>query len=159
MIENTKKCAKCKGIKPLSEFHRNRSKADGLNNLCKPCNNAHSIAGYYANRAERRAGQAAYSKTPRGQANAKRAVLKFNYGITLEDYNLQLTQQNGRCAICNTDSPGGRHKKSLYVDHNHETGKFRALLCHNCNAGIGHFKENPEFMQRAIEYLKEKNKP
>lgn len=51
------------------------------------------------------------------------------------------------CAICGSDV-------HLDIDHNHETGEVRGILCHNCNSGIGHFKENPEKLLQAVEYLK-----
>lgn len=73
------------------------------------------------------------------------------YGITLDDYNAMFSAQGGKCAICNGTNPSG---KSLAIDHCHETGKVRALLCINCNIGIGNFKDNTETMLKAIEYLK-----
>ena len=62
----------------------------------------------------------------------KDTYLQTNYGITLEDYNFLLENQNEKCKICNNECPTG---KSLAVDHNHETGKVRGLLCKNCNIG------------------------
>ncbi len=71
------------------------------------------------------------------------------YGITLEDYETMLKQQEGRCAICKNKP----NKKSLSVDHNHDTGKIRGLLCNNCNQGLGRFQDNPEILQIASAYL------
>jgi hypothetical protein len=75
--------------------------------------------------------------------------LKRKYGITSKDYDRMFEEQNGKCAIC------GKTGKKLHVDHNHKTNKVRKLLCFHCNAGLGHFTENPKFLLRAIEYLKE----
>lgn len=59
-------------------------------------------------------------------------------------------EQKGVCAICG--GPGGPHK-SLAVDHHHGTGSVRGLLCGNCNNGLGRFRDNPEFLAKAITYL------
>ena len=79
---------------------------------------------------------------------------KAAYGIDIKAYGAILLEQNGVCAICGGVNPGG---KRLSVDHNHETGRVRGLLCHRCNAGIGMFKENIELFSSAVSYLKEKN--
>jgi Recombination endonuclease VII len=83
--------------------------------------------------------------------NVKNTYLQTNYGITLEDYNLFLEQQSEKCKICNKNCPTG---KSLAVDHNHETGKVRGLLCKNCNIGLGMFFDNLDFLEFAVLYLK-----
>ena len=77
--------------------------------------------------------------------------LRYCFGITLNDYNEMFAQQNGCCLICGIHQT--ELKKTLHVDHNHETGKVRGLLCHNCNHGIGFFKDNPAFLTNAIDYL------
>lgn len=79
-------------------------------------------------------------------------AFKYEYGITLEDYNKKFEQQRGNCAICGEYQ--SKFKKSLAVDHNHTTGQIRSLLCNNCNGGLGNFKDNIEFLLKAIEYLK-----
>ena len=74
------------------------------------------------------------------------------YGIGMEDYQNLLLEQNNKCAIC------GKHQeelsKILFIDHNHDTGKIRGLLCYNCNSAIGLFGENLATMARAITYLR-----
>jgi len=62
-----------------------------------------------------------------------------------------LKSQNGNCAICGIDQPSNGRR--LAVDHDHETGKVRALLCGNCNTGMGSFMDNPKLLQKAINYL------
>ena len=76
--------------------------------------------------------------------------LKRKYGITLEQVNAMITAQNGACAICLEKFVNTR---DTHVDHNHETGQVRQLLCTECNHGVGNFKEKPINLQRAIEYL------
>ena len=73
------------------------------------------------------------------------------YGITLEEYEILLTKQNNSCAICN--APTGSNGKRLSVDHNHQTGEVRGLLCDDCNIGLGKFKDNSNLLAIAINYL------
>ena len=78
-------------------------------------------------------------------------ILRRNYGITLEDYNSMYAKQNGLCAIClKPDEVEGRR---LAVDHDHETGQVRALLCGNCNRGLGNFKDDANMLIKATRYL------
>ena len=70
-------------------------------------------------------------------------------GLTYLEYHKMLTEQNSACAICSFITT------DLHVDHNHDTLKVRALLCPQCNQGIGHFYEKVEVLHEAIEYLKQ----
>jgi hypothetical protein len=73
------------------------------------------------------------------------------YGITHAEYDRMVAAQAGRCAICQrADTGTGR---GWYIDHDHATGAVRGLLCHGCNSGLGHFRDNPLSLQRAIRYL------
>jgi hypothetical protein len=75
------------------------------------------------------------------------------YGITLDDYQRMHARQQGECAICE------RHETSvgpLVVDHDHDSGKVRGLLCHSCNRGLGQFKDDPELLRAASAYLVER---
>jgi hypothetical protein len=71
------------------------------------------------------------------------------YGITTEDFDLIFTFQNGACAICDLVLEGAK----ICVDHDHDTGEVRGLLCAPCNAGIGFFKDDPERLRRAARYV------
>ena len=77
--------------------------------------------------------------------------LGWKFGITLADYEEMRARQKSRCAICGVSEPGG--KGDWHVDHDHITKKVRALLCQNCNIGLGSFQENPVFLAEAIIYL------
>lgn len=103
---------------------------------------------YYRANAERiRAYMRDYRrKHPR---KAKSAVLKALWGISLDDYERMLADQNGGCAICGTPPTTRR----LCIDHNHKTGAVRGLLCDDCNFGLGFFRESAERMISAIQYL------
>ena len=85
--------------------------------------------------------------------------LQKTYGITLEWYRKILTEQNGVCAICKKlETTQIRGKTiAMSVDHCHTSGKARGLLCTQCNRGLGLFKDDPEILQSAISYLRNKN--
>jgi hypothetical protein len=86
----------------------------------------------------------------------KNRDLRRKFNIGLDEYKKMLEEHNGLCAICGGKGNG----KNLSVDHNHATKKIRGLLCCHCNFGIGYFKENTEFLYKAIKYLsKHKNNP
>ena len=72
--------------------------------------------------------------------------------MTLEDYDALYEKQSGECAICGTDTPGGPGER-FRVDHNHDTGEVRGLLCNSCNRGLGYFKDSPTFLSKASTYL------
>lgn len=86
----------------------------------------------------------------------KQIARRSRYGITPERYAEMLKQQNGVCAICaSSPRPGGvRSASRLHVDHDHETGVVRRLLCNSCNQGLGYFGDNIETLTLALEYLK-----
>lgn len=89
--------------------------------------------------------------TPYKYLGKDKALLKKleEYGSSIQEYYEILESQNNVCAIC-----GGVDKnKRLSIDHNHETGEMRGLLCFHCNAGIGHLRESVKNMKKAIEYL------
>jgi hypothetical protein len=75
-----------------------------------------------------------------------------NYGISLETYQALLARSDGRCEVCRKPQQGPR-AKHLFIDHDHETGEIRGLLCHHCNMGLGCFRDSQELMQSAIQYL------
>lgn len=88
----------------------------------------------------------------------RRHILKKHFGMSEDDYNQMFVAQNGVCAICQKPEQGTcgiyRTPRVLAVDHDHETGKVRGLLCHACNAALGLFREDIETFLRAIAYLK-----
>ena len=122
-----KTCKECKKELPLDSFNKNKDAKDGLQYKCKPCRLAYNRMNYTT----------AYHR--------KRA-----YGITEAEYGGMAFSQGWGCAIC-----GSKTEKDLLVDHNHDTGEIRGLLCHTCNSGIGYLRDNPAVMRSAIEYLEE----
>lgn len=81
----------------------------------------------------------------------KNKQLVGRYGINLEQYNEMFAQQEGKCLLC--DRHQSEFKKALAVDHDHQTGKVRSLLCDNCNKGIGCLQVNIEILKKAVAYL------
>jgi hypothetical protein len=77
--------------------------------------------------------------------------IKRKYGLEREDYERMMFAQGNRCAICGVQQD--RLKRSLAVDHCHNTGKVRGLLCGNCNSGIGKLADNPAMLIKAAAYL------
>jgi hypothetical protein len=73
-----------------------------------------------------------------------------SYGISTEDYDQMLLDQNGVCYICNKKPSD---KRALDIDHNHKTGVVRGLLCSKHNRAIGLFDDSINLLARAIEYL------
>lgn len=80
------------------------------------------------------------------------SYLKRTYGITLEEYEKLHRAQSGRCAICNEMDRGQRLYR-LVVDHDHDSGQVRGLLCSTCNSALGLLKDNPAVIRRAADYL------
>lgn len=109
------------------------------------------------------AGEAERQRSPFNQAiwdepNYRRhRNLLTGYGLTVEQYDALLLAQNRRCAICRTDTPAnkrGRAIRAFCVDHDHETGAVRGLLCSACNRGIGLLKDDVAIAEAAADYLK-----
>jgi len=123
-------CSRCKEIKPHSAFSKDKTNISGLCTTCKEC--ASFLSRKYHK--EYKAG------TPEYVYSIKNRRLKKDYGITVEQYNEMLAIQNYKCKICDVDIT---EKPNL--DHCHKTGKVRSMLCSNCNRGIGHLQDNPDF--------------
>lgn len=133
-----RECRKCKEKKPIEAFGLARRNNDGLNINCKVCQQI----------GNRRASKKYYESDKEWKYFYN---LEYNYGVTKQDYLKAFTDQNGECAICKT--PQIALKKKLAVDHCHSTGLFRGLLCDFCNKGLGHFKDNKNLLNSAINYL------
>lgn len=87
--------------------------------------------------------------------NTQEVCRRLNWKV--EDYYKMHSDQNGKCAICNLEETSKSRTdgkiRALAIDHCHKSGKIRNLLCHDCNTGIGKFKDNIELMKQAILYL------
>ena len=126
MKKTSKVCSRCKHDLPHKAFSLSLGTKDGLQTMCKTCHSTDK--------------------------------LMRRYGITLEEYKRIIQDQGNKCAICadaiyNKDDSNGR-QSTAYVDHCHSSDKIRGLLCHKCNIGLGMFKDTPEILEKAIEYVK-----
>lgn len=89
----------------------------------------------------------------RAKASMRKQCLA-RYGLTFESFNVLLETQNGLCAICRGSLGRGRVGSAVAVDHDHESGRVRGLLCNNCNRGIGMFADSPTALVAAAAYLR-----
>ena len=120
----TKRCRKCGEVKPRSAYNKNKTKSDGLQTWCKVCHDVWM----------------------------RKNQLRRKYGITEDDYDEMYRAQRGCCWICGTHQSA--LKRRLNVDHDHDSGDVRALLCGHCNRGIGLLGDDPKTVQRAADYLR-----
>jgi len=121
----TKTCNGCKSDLDLSEFSRQHTSKDGLRTICKTC------------LAEK----------------ARPYLLKKRFGITHAEYETLLAEQGNGCALCSAQEPGGRWDR-FAVDHCHDTGRVRGLLCYSCNFALGLLGDNEDGLARALAYVR-----
>ena len=124
-----KLCPDCGEWKQLDEFPRNRNCKDGRHPYCKPCHNARGK-----------------ESKPRLYGGSRHYHLKRRYGIGADEFDELVLQQGGVCAICGRPDPE-------HVDHDHETGAVRGILCFNCNGGLGQFRDSIDSLLTAASYL------
>lgn len=171
-----KRCSTCGGIGP---FHKNRAMRDGLANVCVGCSREYGQAYYAANAAhvkartaisrkrapeDVRARQRAYANAwaARNAAHIRAKRRRQRYGLSREDFDRMMAEQRGLCAACGDpmSEEHGQANGGVQVDHDHATGRVRALLCPSCNKGIAHFREDLARLEKAIAYLqKHKGQP
>lgn len=128
----SKLCRRCSETKPIESF-------SPTDKWCRPCRAAYQ-------REWRR-------RDPQKSTNQVYALrLKRDLGMSLAEYDALVEKQDGACAICRRVPPtDGR--RQLHVDHDHQTGVVRALLCLGCNRGLGGFRDNPDLIAKAISYI------
>jgi hypothetical protein len=123
-VTQNKKCSKCGKTKDSSSFYIARKNKDGLENICRACTMIR--------------------------------IRKMNYGITDLHYRQLRAKQNEKCAICDKDFLVCAPKGNIHgrvIDHDHDTGQIRGLLCGSCNRGLGHFEDSTKLLKAAIFYL------
>lgn len=168
-----KTCKVCKKEKDLHLFIADNRNKDGRGARCKECANSINRQRrtdpkvleqhkqwnkeyYQKNKVARSAVIQEWSR--QNPEKVRKYKLKHRYGISADDYDALLKEQDYKCAICGGQNENGW---SLYVDHDHACcsgdracGKcVRGLLCQGCNMGLGNFKDNPHHLEKAIEYL------
>lgn len=149
-----KKCACCKEVKPVDMFSKSNSKKYGLYSWCRSCSTTKQKEWRDKNPEKKREHDKKYRSN---KDRYKNIILKKNFRITINDYQKMLEDQRGRCGICGNEAEDGRY---FSVDHDHDTGQIRGLLCGNCNRAIGQLQDSPEILKKAIIYLEaNKNYP
>lgn len=145
LFDNTplKRCSRCKELKEFDQYSSHDNKKDGLYCFCKPC-----AADY----------RREYQRTPKARIDRRGQNLKKKYKIDESEFEAMLFTQKGVCAICGQKETviGGRTADAelpLSVDHDHQTGEVRGLLCHQCNHGLGNFQDNMNLLLQAMAYL------
>lgn len=129
LLVSEKQCRICLVTKLAAAFYSCPISKDGLDARCKSC-----VADVV-------------KRQPNRTMNKRRVHLLRRYGLTLAEYDAMLSQQDGRCGICRRTT-----SNNLYVDHNHETGEVRGLLCHACNVKLISI-EDRAFRSAAMKYL------
>lgn len=129
-----RKCIKCGETKEISCFYPHKRSPNGFRSQCKDCCKTQ------------------INKQRESNPDKYREYeLKRLYGISISEYNVLFQKQNGKCAICKIDHI--KLKKRLEVDHNHQTGKVRGLLCGNCNKTLGKINDSISIVQNMLSYL------
>lgn len=121
-------CPDCGGVLSLEEFPRSRANANGRGSYCLACHNERG------------------RKSLAERGGSRTYHLSRRYGISAEEADLMLVDQGGLCAIC-AKAP------AAHVDHDHDSGAVRSLLCFNCNGGLGQFKDDPVLLRVAARYV------
>jgi len=126
-------CIKC-GPKPRSHFTKNKKHKNGLQSKCKKCANEDAKLRYKKDNGDKMSWN----------------MRKYRYGITKNDFMKLKDKQFGLCTICYEKLP---EDKKIHVDHDHETGKVRGLLCPRCNIAVGIFENNKNLIGNIVDYL------
>jgi len=181
-----KQCPQCRVEKPTRAFGRNKSLPDGLSFYCLECNHERNGAWYRQSRAAIGKSVRDHSWIPEGfrwcprcrqaiaheafsrntrqasgfgrlclachRASSNDAYWKRRYGLTRADVAVLRAGQGDACAICGAAQPE-------HLDHDHATGRIRALLCQRCNQGLGLMRDNPAVLRAAADYVEEHREP
>jgi hypothetical protein len=132
-----KHCNSCGNTKPIEGFWKGQT-------CCIPCSKHKQKTSWT-------------SRTPQKRLEQH---LKYKYGITHAEFSKAWDDQGGACAICVNDLPDlmayDNRRRGYAVDHNHETGEFRGILCLKCNSLLGMASESVDVLYAAVKYLNEK---
>jgi hypothetical protein len=163
-----KRCSKCGQLKRLDDFSKDNTKSDGLRSSCKWCQkqqeqqkrkkNKEYQQKYYKKNKHKKNRQVKEYRRKHQTWYAREQLKKTakKYGLTLEEYDQILEDQNGVCAICGKPETELNRYGSinrLSIDHDHDTDKIRGLLCRRCNRVLGSIETNIELIPQMIAYL------
>lgn len=136
-------CNDCSLEKPIAEFYKHGKR--GFQSSCKQCKSTYDKQHYIKNKKIYIKRAVEYRKKPK---YLEYKVKKF--GISYNEYQILLKNQNYLCAICKQQNKNGDR---LCIDHCHISNKMRGLLCHDCNKGLGFFKDKISNLKNSILYL------
>jgi hypothetical protein len=148
---SSKTCTKCGGTHPIDAFHRSTAHKDGRRNLCRNCRRDSKRLYRFRTKASPK------PKRPRPEYRYW-SKIKAKYGLTEDQFKSLFEKQGSGCAICASPTPRGRLRsgeaaRRFVVDHCHQTGRVRGILCNPCNSGIGILGDDPQRLRRALTYL------
>jgi len=146
ILENQKVCGSCKEEKFLFDFSKSVRHRLGRSSRCKECLNSQRRQALRKRGLKRPLG---VSKEPNYRREKRRSR---SYGLSSISFKTMYDAQNGKCGICFNNMEF--LAKTTCVDHDHDNGNIRGILCMKCNLGLGHFEDNIEKMKSAIEYIK-----
>lgn len=164
----TKTCTRCGETKARDDFSPYyQGWGDGYRPECKSCRNTRQMEYHRVKRANRppsicdwcgsefrrKPGQAFNQPglcCEEGRAVRKRTA---KYGIELDEYRNLLDRAAGYCEVCHDPFPDSGQYVGYRIDHNHQTGKIRGLLCHKCNILLGYVEGSEDRVEQIIEYL------
>lgn len=129
-------CSRCDEEKSVLDFPRRSNRPRGIAYHCKACD-IKKVRNWAKNNPDK-----IYER-----------FIKKLYKLTLNEYNNMLEIQSHKCVICAKKHNPTKNHGRLFVDHNHETGEIRGLLCGNCNSILGHAHDNIDVLYAAINYL------
>ncbi|QNP73677.1 endonuclease VII domain-containing protein [Streptomyces roseirectus] len=141
-----KRCSRCKEDKPRAAFASNKAARGGLQAYCRECWSAYHQARQLAKGKNVRPRVEAPPGHKYCRACGRARHLKRNYNLTESQRDEMIAEQKGLCVIC-LKAP------AVHVDHCHETGRVRGVLCFNCNSAIGKLGDDPDAVRRAASYL------
>lgn len=164
-MNETKRCPTCRETKPHSEFHRRAKSKDGRYPYCKPCVKVRNSAWVAANPEKQNAASMRWywKNKPRAASNGTNWHYRKHYGITYAQFVDLYESVKGICPICSTpmvlSGPRKNRRLNAVLDHCHETGQNRGVICSGCNIGLGMLKDSPKVLASAVAYLERYGKP
>lgn len=149
-----KRCSVCEKSRPISAYYRLSSSRSGYQSSCKACAKMRYQQRYASNpelfRKRQRDWQRRNPERHKQHCRRKREAAKAKkFGLTRNEFLVIRARRDrgGNCPICK------QPVEKFVIDHDHVTGRIRGLICERCNFALGDFKDNPELIRRAIEYL------
>ena len=139
-------------VQRLVETRRAQAGSKRETRVCRRCGVEKSLQDFYKNKDKNRKQPYFLDCKPCHKAKCRDWELKKKYGIDRSEYNSLWDKQSGKCRICQCLL--GRSTKTVpHVDHCHKTGEVRGLLCFQCNAGLGMFRDSPTVLEAAMAYI------